>query len=593
MTPGDEGGQRPLSAIYEEQAKNWTARRRSELAAEIARLEGELRGAPDRADLYSSIAERYTQSGDSERAAASLREGIAACPPAAGLYWQLTRALRESGRTQQSIAVAGQAVRRAPEGRQFRLAQLLTLPVIYDTAEEMAVWRRRFARRLEALEREVLASDSPALRTYIEGLRRFTNFYLPYQGNNDRTLQQQYGRLVQHVMQANYPQWSSRVLDMPELAPGGRLKVGYASSHFYDHTVARLFGGWLGKCDRNRFHVHTYYSGQVEDPVSRRIRDSSESYVHIPQDFEAMCRQIWKDRLHVLIFPDIGMTPETTMLAALRLAPVQCMSWGHPVTSGVPTVDYFLSSELMEPPGAQQHYSEQLVLLPGIGVSVEKPPIPRAILNKPRSAWGIPGGAVVYLCCQSLFKYQPRYDHLFAAIASRVAGATFVFLAEYPYLGELFDARLQRAFSAKGLRSEDYCLILPTQHRLDYWNLNLVSDVFLDSVGWSGGMSALDAIACGLPIVTLPGKFMRGRHSYAILKQLEMTDTIASSEDEYIHIAARLGLDAAWRKSVVRRIAGNAAKLYDDRRSALALEEFLLKAVSSRCQGSRRTEPST
>ena len=76
------------------------------------------------------------------------------------------------------------------------------------------------------------------------------------------------------------------------------------------------------------------------------------------------------------------MDPLMTQLAALRLAPIQCVTWGHPVTSGLPTVDYFLSSELMEPKDGQDHYSERLIRLPGIGVCYAKPVIPRPLLNK-------------------------------------------------------------------------------------------------------------------------------------------------------------------------------------------------------------------
>ena len=103
---------------------------------------------------------------------------------------------------------------------------------------------------------------------------------------------------------------------------------------------------------------------------------------HWQDEFDTLCHRIRNDRLHLLIFTDIGMAPETTMLAALRLAPAQCATWGHPTTSGLSTVDYFLSSEWMEPADAQQHYSERLVLFPGIGISVDKPAPPKALMPR-------------------------------------------------------------------------------------------------------------------------------------------------------------------------------------------------------------------
>jgi protein O-GlcNAc transferase len=574
---------RALGEIYAAQAEEWIARRGREILDEIARLQAAVRLHPSKPDLYASIARLYSESGDPGAALAVLRDGIAACASATGLFWQLVRMLRDSGRTEEAAALAVSASQEARGGLQFRFIERLILPVIYDTEEQVTLYRRRFAHGLKAFEKDILTGNPEVLRASLDALRNFANFYLPYQGCNDLALQRRYGSLAHQVMKAHYPQWTS-ALPMPAPAANGRVRVGYASSCFYYHTVARLFIGWLEDCDRDQLQIHSYHSGQRADSMTRRVREASDAFFYIPDDLEALCRQIRKDQLHVLIFPDIGMTPETTLLAALRLAPAQCMSWGHPVTSGLPTVDYFLSSELMEPSGAQQHYSERLVLLPGIGVCVEKPPVPRAILTKCRSAWGIPEDAVVYLCCQSLSKYLPRHDHIFPAIARHVPKARFVFLAHDYLPSGKFQARLQRVFSAAGLSSGDYCLMLPTQPSFDYWNLNLVADVFLDSLGWSGGMTSLDALACDLPIVTLPGELMRGRHSYALLTQLGITDTIASSESEYVDIAVRLGLDTEWRKTLVTRIAKAAGQLYSDRRSVRALESFVRQVAAGSWQ---------
>jgi predicted O-linked N-acetylglucosamine transferase (SPINDLY family) len=190
--------------------------------------------------------------------------------------------------------------------------------------------------------------------------------------------------------------------------------------------------------------------------------------------------------------------------------------------------------------------------------------------------------AVVYLCCQTLYKYLPQYDHIFATIARKVPQAQFVFLGEkspYPFVNAMFQKRLQRAFADFDLNSEDYCTILPQQDYASYLNLNLVSDIFLDTFSWSGGNTTLEAIACNLPVVTCPGEFMRGRHSYGILRMLGVTDTIAKDEAEYVEIAVRLGLDSEWRKSIVRRIEENHDRLYEDKTCVVALEEFYLRVV--------------
>jgi predicted O-linked N-acetylglucosamine transferase (SPINDLY family) len=217
------------------------------------------------------------------------------------------------------------------------------------------------------------------------------------------------------------------------------------------------------------------------------------------------------------------------------------------VTSGLPTVDYFLSNALMEPPNGQDHYSEQLIKLPGIGICCQKPVIPRALLEKSRRDFGLREDAVLYLSCQSIFKYLPQHDDVFPAIAKRVPGAQFVFLIPNDYVQANFRRRLELAFAAGELLAKNYCVCLPRQDILDYWNLNLLADVYLDTIEWSGFITTLEAIACRLPIVTLPGQFMRGRQSCAILTEFGVTETIAGDKSDYIDIAIRLGVEHAWR----------------------------------------------
>jgi predicted O-linked N-acetylglucosamine transferase (SPINDLY family) len=133
---------------------------------------------------------------------------------------------------------------------------------------------------------------------------------------------------------------------------------------------------------------------------------------------------------------------------------------------------------------------------------------------------------------------------------------------------------MDRAFAALGLSAGDYCVWLHEMDVLDFWNLNLVADVFLDTIGWSGGVTAFEAIACGLPVVTLPGKLMRARHSYAILTQLGVSETIATDADDYVDIAVQIGLDRNWRQGVVDQMVAGYSHLYSDVRSVRALEDF-------------------
>ena len=161
------------------------------------------------------------------------------------------------------------------------------------------------------------------------------------------------------------------------------------------------------------------------------------------------------------------------------------------------------------------------------------------------------------------------------AIAKRVPKAKFIFITSNNgnHVTQQFQQRLQSAF-AELKSSEEDCLIMPRLDRDQYLSLNLSSDIFLDTIDWSGGNTTLEAIACNLPVVTLPKEFMRSRHSYAMLKILETTETIANNESEYIDIAVKLGLDPTWRARIVEKMRTRIDYLYNDQVCIQALEKF-------------------
>ncbi len=518
--------------------------------------------------------ECFQQLGLPDQVLHTLREAARVHPTESSFHFSLIVALQRSGQTQEAIACAEVASSLQPDNYTFTLFKHLLLPIVYDTQAEISFYRQQFIKGLKDLIQQTSLETPEEKKHKLAGISRLTNFYLPYQAHNDVELQRQYANLEHKIMAANYPQWVTP-LSMPSLKENNKIRIGYVSAYLHSYSGTLWLTGWLQYCDRQNFEIYCYYTGNTPDPITQQFQEYSDVFHHIPHNLEAVCQQILADQLHILVFPEIGMDAQTLQLASLRLAPVQCTAWGHPVTSGLPTIDYFLSSELMEPENAQEHYSEELIRLPNIGVSYPKPYIPPRL--KTRSDFQLSDDAVLYLCCQAPFKYLPQYDYIFAEIARRVPQAQFIFLR-----GTLLQPRLSRAFAQVGLKSEDYCAFLTIPERLDYLMINLLSDVYLDTLSWSGGNTSLEAIACNLPIVTCPGEFMRGRHSDSFLKLLGVTDTIAQDEADYIEIAVKLGLDPAWRGNITERINASQDHLFDDKACIAGLEAFYKQVVRER-----------
>ena len=346
----------------------------------------------------------------------------------------------------------------------------------------------------------------------------------------------------------------------------------------YSHTIGTFLVGWVKHIRRQKFEIVGYHIGSKTDAVTSLLKNCFDHFYKVNESIETAAKQISADNLHILVFFDIGMTPIATQLAALRLAPIQCKGWGYPVTTGLPTIDYYLSSDLMEPENGDQHYSEELIRLPNLALCLDRPAVPKT--PKKRYAFGIEQDDFAYLSAHSLFTYLPQYDKIFPRIARAVTKAKFVFISHQSQcVTKRFKARLKAEFSKYELNMELYCRFLPRLDLEDFLSLNLASDVLLDTPGWSGGKTSIEAIGCGLPVVTLPGEFMRGRHAYAMLKMIEATDTIATNLDDYVDIAIRLGIDKGFCRNIKAKISARADRLFHDHCVPEALEVFFQKAV--------------
>ncbi len=506
--------------------------------------------------------------------------------------------LNEYGHTQEALACLTDPPISQPDNLSISIARQLIIPPFYDTEEEIALWRQRFIRGLEEVIETTNLENEETLKQAVSATGVLNIFYLPYQGYNDRELQRKYGNFIHEIMAAYYPQWA-RPLPVPGLDNNGKIRIGYISEQLRNASGSKWALGWLKNRDRDKFEVYCYYTGsRFIDYKTASFKELSDYFYHIPSSVEDVCNQIRSDNLHVLVFLAIGMWAQTAQIAGLRLAPIQCTAWGQPVTSGLPTVDYFLSGDLLEPENAQDHYTEQLVRLPNLGISYPKPLILKPTKN--RSDFQLRDEATVYLCCQSTFKYLPQYDFLYPEIARRVPDAQFVFVFNstcfYKSSSSLqgrFRQRLQIAFAKVGLNSEDYCVFLTRQDWNGYTSLLQCSDVFLDTLSFSGGHTTFDAVACNLPVVTCAGEFMRGSQSFGILRMLGVTDTVAQNEAEYIEIAVRLGLDRQWRRDISQRMSERHDCLYEDKICVEALEEFYERVVIEKLAEQEIAPPKT
>ena len=524
----------------------------------------------------------YRDQEQVENALPFYRQALVLDPGSVYALMRLGHALYRQGKTAEARNHFQAAVKLDPENLEARLGSCIAqIQLIHRSKDEIVRAKENYRKALEELCLSVDLTNrvSPERAKGVVGTLQ--PFFLAYQGENDRELQTMYGELMVRVQSACFPEWAMQFPSPPPKKAGEPIRVGILSGFFYRHSNWKIpIKGWVENLNREEFQLYGYHTGWVSDEQTEIAKKSFYRFAEKLRTQEEWLKRITGDRLHILIIPEVGMDAMTPRLAAFRLAPVQCASWGHPDTTGFPTIDYYLSSDFMEPENGQEHYSEKLVRLPNLSIYYEPLDTPAAPVD--RAHFGLRDDVPLFICTQSLVKYLPQYDEVFPRIAMETGACQFAFISyqRSSTIEKQFLRRLETAFSRLGLRMEDYVKMVPHLDAAHYRAFNQLADVFLDSIGWSGCNSTLEALACNLPVVTMPGEFMRGRHTHAILKMMNLGETEGRDMDEYVAIAVRLAKEPGWRKNISEKIARNRSLAYRDMESIRGLEEFIRQAVA-------------
>jgi predicted O-linked N-acetylglucosamine transferase (SPINDLY family) len=530
---------------------------------------------PDFAETVFNAANLLRERGRLGEAAEAFRNLLAARPEMAEAHCELGNALKGMGDAAGAVASYRRALELDPDYAEARWAAAMSqLPMLAESEAEADESRTRFDAELGLLERWGEAHGAEALARAVGSQQPF---YLAYQEADHRERLARYGRLCARLMGA----WQEAAgFARAARVTRAETRIGIASNHVHDHSVWNaIVKGWLQGLDRNRYDLRLYHLGRTHDVETALAKTLVAHYAFGKSDILEWVPLLLGHQLDVLIYPEIGMDPLTAKLASMRLAPVQAAAWGHPITTGLPTIDYFLSAEALEPPDAEAHYTERLVRLPGLGCTYS--PLSAAPAPADLAALGIREGVPLLVCPGTPFKYTPRHDAVLAAIARRLGDCQLVFFTpgRAPELMARLRARMAGRFSAEGLHLDAFAVFAPWQSRAGFYGLMAQADVFLDTLGFSGFNTAMQALECGLPIAAFEGRFLRGRLASGILRRMGLDELVATDEARYVEIAVRLATDAAWWGEMRGRIEQGRAALYNDSEPVRALEKFFAEVL--------------
>jgi CRISPR-associated protein Csy1 len=447
-------------------------------------------------------------SAHAEAALAPLRE----LPDGERLQWAWT--VGERLRLDNCSAAAAAAYQAGAEPTdaplRLRLSAALSAPLVAESAEQILSTRRLQTQALQRLSERVEDTSLGPLEQLA-----WSHFPLAYMGEDDTALMTTLGTLMQRCVERVAP-----ALAEPPACRHPR-RVLLVGSVFRDCTAGAYFGGWINWLREAGLEVVLYQLGPRRDAETERFAATASRFRLIDETLglESLAAQLRAESAGMLIYPELGMDARLYPLAALRLARRQAMAWGHPVTAGLRSLDAFFSCASMEPPAAASHYVEPLRLLPGLGVDYHRPPRPAAAS---RAELGLPTQGPLLLAPQSLFKLHPHNDALYAGLLERVPQAQLLLFDDRPRWRLAIERRLKSA----GVDTQRLYW-LPTGTRARYLQINAACDLMLDSRHFSGGNASLDALQSGLPVLTSPGAFMRGRQTAAMLARMDLERTLS------------------------------------------------------------------
>ena len=365
----------------------------------VAALRAALTQRPNDAVLAGNLGNALQVAGRRDEAADSFRRAVELDPANDMARRALGNNLSEAGDIDAAREQYNAVLARRPDPA-LAIRSALQLPPILPSVEAIPAIRAGFAQAIGRLEAQKLRIGSP---TEVGA----PSFFLAYHGENELVLQR---RLANLYLGACPPLSfvAPHCADPNHRQKDGRLRVGFLSANLRMHTIGRLFGGLIGGLDPAKFETILFRRPQAADEISRAIDASVSRVVTISTQLPEAQREIAACELDVMFYPDIGMDMATFGLAFARLAPVQCVTWGHPLTTGIPSIDYFLSWAGAEPADADRHYSERLIRMQSFPTCYRTPQFDPARVK--REHFGIPPDRTLYLCLQTLFKFHPAFD---------------------------------------------------------------------------------------------------------------------------------------------------------------------------------------
>jgi protein O-GlcNAc transferase len=495
----------------------------------IALLRSAIAASPDRSATYCSLGSAFVAKRRLREATAAYQQAVALSPRSATAYNGLGCALVAQGRHDEAIAAYRQALSIDPSRSAIHSNLLLALQYssAYDRAQLLAE-----ARGWEA------GDDAHAV------------------------------------------DWTARHHNCR--TPHDRIRIGYVSADFRQHSVAYLIAPVLRSHDRGQFEIFCYTNSRHHDQVTDLIRTSVEHWRHISGLPDAsVYAAIKDDEIDILIDLSGHTAGNRLSVFAMKPATIQIAWLGYSGTSGVDAIDYLIADSLVIPIDGERWYTESIIRIPGSYFCYEPP----EVSSDPYQLPAVRTGHITFGSFNNISKVTPEVVAAWAQILNGVTGARLCLKSAVLDDPGVRD-RYTGLFAQHGVHPDRLDVLGKTSQQ-ELFRLYNQIDIALDPFPYNGTVTSLESLWMGVPVISLEGDRFVSRVGLSILSTLGLGDLVAKSTREYVEIAAGLAsrppLLSALRAGLRSRMTGSA--LLDHRHFTRQLEAAYHDVWRRRCHG--------
>jgi len=485
-------------------------------------FEKTLEVAPNSSPTLENLSKSYLETGDYDKAEKILKYFISLNKENDQIAYKLLYDIYSTLNKYDELKnLTKTAINKNKFDNEFQLKSSLFYPSFFNSLEEIDEIRKKFTDEVEKL----IQNEKVPNLDLSEKLFQPPNFKLSYDGYDNLEINKKLIKLYKKI----YPGLES--IGEYSFSKNEKIKIGFISEFFSDHTIAKLFKGIIYKLNKENFEVYVFHSNKtLPGKIFNEINESVVSYnyenIILPKDFHEKVKTIRNKNLDLLLYPDIHMSTNLYYLTLLRLAKFQITSWGHPETTGNNKIDFFLSSKLLETDGYQNNFSEKVLLSNYLPMYFYKPKITFALKKEDMLSRNF------YFCPQSLFKMHPSFDEAIKKILHKDKKAQIFFIKDRKeILSKMFFKRLNKIMSENVDRINFIDRLTPEEFVHYCGKVSVLLDPF-----WFGaGNTFHESMLYGTPTVTMPTKYLKSRVVAGAYKQMQIDDApIFNNIDDYV-----------------------------------------------------------